>query len=192
MKHINEDPAFAEVCRVMNDLSAKKDAVETEIQQIEADLHASRVESATSDPVQDALDMTVGVAESVGRKSKIDRLGVLQQQRQKLKHAMDLQSSQFDLVSRYAGYRVFSVHHSNYVKIGKELVEQVGKIMAINARLLVERKALYQRGCHDIPDILFPAGGTDDQLVYWKRELERVITVLESTAEHYAPAKATS
>ena len=177
MKHIREDAAYAEHERVINELSAKKTAIDKEINAIELKLATGSAQKP-GDPVDDALQLQPGIATQ--HNSDADKLPVLRAQSEQIHKAIALKSEAMNGARRAASYRVFAANADVYIKHTAELLVLVDQIVELNKALVTDQKALYGMGCTDLPEVQFPNYGLSEQLaVHWRSDLNDQLQLLK-------------
>lgn len=187
MKHINEDPILQVKSQVLNDLNKKKTEVDFEVATLEKRLSDFHAMNKVANPIEDALNIEVGVPPTHALSGDQSKLSLLRQQSDKLRQAITIQHEAVYNESRIAGNRVFALNHNLYMKHCSELINAIDKVIEINAKVAIEYRSLLERGCIDLPEILFPGYGLHDQVHVWKNNLEEMIDALSRTVTHYGP-----
>lgn len=179
---INDDTEYAEACRVQNELAAKKQTVDDALNR--ELLWARDHEGAANDDklISDAVALKPGVAAEI-KGARVEQISTLQTQSFQLGQAMARQAEKVLLTARAAGYRVFAKDSAGYITHAEQLLELVDSVIAANQTLEADSKALFQRGCAELPQIRFPTPDTADHLQAWRRDIARQIDVLRLIAQ---------
>lgn len=185
MKHINDDTEYAAHVSTHNELARKKDAIDSEINQICAELAAGSDVAMHQDAVNIGLAIEPGKQSSDGGNAKRDRLSVLQTQSDQLRKAIHAHSVSIEQAQRAAGNRIFSANSKNYLKLADQLVVQVEAIIATSKELLNEKNAFYGRGVAEPPNVVFPEYGFEEQLPTWLESLKQAVRRAHLVQETY-------
>lgn len=179
MKSINDDVEYSESLSLINELSAKKDEVVKQINEIQL-YRTSSSNEPPSDDVSYALQIEPGI-EGSPRVNLDERYQTLVNQEQTLQKAISTQYVKHEQIRRTAGYRVFASKSDKYIKLSSQLLETVDLLIALNEQLVAEQRVLHNLGATDLPEVRFPAFGMSEQLPRWRDDLEEQVHGLKHT-----------
>jgi hypothetical protein len=183
MKSIQDHPEFQQASSVMDDLAAKKELVDADLNALLAVVTSNAMPIADDGHrIKQAAAIEPGL-ECPAVDNGLVRLGVLTRQSAQLHHAMALQSDQISRATSIAGRAVFASNATAYLEHATATLALIDKLVEQNLAVGAELAALNQRGCAEISDMRFPDFGLCDQLPYWRKDYAERIRALNLLVE---------
>lgn len=185
MKKLIDDAQYANSMALLNELTAKKEEIERQRDEINIRRRGSTSAPVPTDPIDFAMSLEPGV-EAVPKVEWDERYQTLTNQAHALHQAIAVQSLKHQQIARNAGYRIFAHKGTKYVSLAVELLATVDKLIELNKRLVAEHLALHEMGSTDHNEVTFPAMGLHEQLPSWRNDLEDQIHILQHTKRAYS------
>jgi len=180
MKSIADDPRCAASRDRLNELAAKSAVVHKQLNAMFSVLGSDQPMGEPSDPVAAVLSLEPGVG-SAPPPTTIEKYQVLVRQAALLRKAITHQHYLHEQATRAAARRVFAANSDSYIEHSDQLLEAVDKIIELNEVLQKDQAELAAMGCNELVAVRFPEFGLNEQLPYWRDNLDEQIRALKLT-----------